>query len=488
MTPNYYYHFLQAFFNELLGRYAHLQQFVERTRLETGIKSPKLLEVYSRQLETRINKLVDSSEDLWNASSSEIDPAYLKYLFNGLKNESDNFQKLHGTLRWFSAPWPEAEVFEFLDRVFDERGLKKHFELLNPSIVFSDEYNFLTYDVGYVHMGISRAELTAWAIPKSESTNPLLWSLLVHEVAHSYFKEPILFNFVSRAFRKRATKESMDLICRWAVELNADLFGFRSLGPAYLCSLIYLSMFFVSANLHQPLQRRDSRSFHPPPFHRIKLLQREAPRATLIAGSIQGDVNNVLGVFDKLFNMRLEYDADDGFEASDYNELYLSDDTLDHLWETLKAFQREYCRDFTMFHNDFSSPFELSKRLDEGILAGSLAHDLDRKTIEEFVRHSYDMSSDASPEEAARATVQRSSLRRHALSKLKEEPATMFDIMNAGWMNKVRGHAWKVPVFEEISKQQDRSVYLPRLLNSLTEPARQLQMSIQVALVLSSVM
>lgn len=465
MTPNYYHQFLQAFYNELLGRYAHLQTFVERTRLETGTKSPKLLEVYSQQLDSRINELLDHAEDLWHARSAEIDPAYLIRLFNGLKNESGKFQKLHRTLRWFSAPWPEAEVFEFLDHVFEERGLRKGFEKLNPSIVFSDEYNFLTYDVGYIPKGVSRAGLTAWAIPKSESTNPLLWSLLVHEVAHSYFDESSLVNFISRAFHGRASNEQMELIRLWARELNADLFGFKCLGPAYLCSLMYLSMFFVVSDVHQPLQT-NSRSFHPPPYHRVNLLLKEAPPPTLIDGVTTSNINTVLGVFDELFKVRSFFDTEAGFEASDYSELYLSPATLEHLWRVLKQFQEKYCPDLIAFNNDFTPAFELSRRLDDRILAGSLRDSFDRETIRKFL---------ARPRAASRE---------QALVSLNERPATMFEVMNAGWMNKVRERSWKLPVFDEIAKGEERQAYLPKLLNSLTEPARQLQMSIQVALVL----
>jgi hypothetical protein len=466
MTPNSSYQFLQAFFNELLGRYAHLQQFVERTRLETGIKSPKLLEVYSRQLESRINELLDKAEDLWRASFASIDPGHLIDVFHYLVRQSDKFQQLHRTLRWFSAPWPEAEVFEFLGQVFEERGLQRSFQLMNPSIVFSDEYNFLTYDVGYVQKGVSRSELTAWAIPKSESTNPLLWSVLVHEVAHSLFKEPSLFNYISRSFSSDPVKEPMDLIRRWAVELNADLFGFRALGPAYLCSLVYLSMFFVSANLHRPLQRKDSRSFHPPPSTRVELLFREAPSRTLINGSFPGQLPSSLSVFEELFNERLAFDTLDGFEASDYQDLLLSDETLDRLWRTLKEFQREHCPYLIPFSTDFSSASQLSAHMEDGILAGSLPINLDHQLINQFIHKAPAITREA------------------ALSTLNERPASMFDIMNAGWMNKVDGHAWRMPVFEELRKEQDRISYLPHLLDALTEPARQLQMSIQVALVL----
>src|SRR5687767_5499483 len=111
MTPNYPFNYLQAFLNELLARYAHLQQFLERTRLETGKKSPKLLEAYSAQLQDRINELITCADDLSATPPEEINPAHLVDVFIYLSEESDTFQQLHRTLRWFSAPWPEAEVF-----------------------------------------------------------------------------------------------------------------------------------------------------------------------------------------------------------------------------------------------------------------------------------------------------------------------------------------------------------------------------------------
>jgi hypothetical protein len=472
MTPNYPYHFLQAFYNELIGRYAHLQQYVERTRLETGNKSPKLLEVYSRQLSTRINEIIDSAQDFSTPFPDSINPVYLIDIFHYLQKESNKFQQLHRTLRWFSAPWPEAEVFQFLSQTFEETGLKNSFHHLNPSIVFSDEYNFLTYDVGYVQKGISRSELTAWAIPKSESSNPLLWSVLVHEVAHSLFKDDTIFNHITTILATNHFEETIELVRRWGVELNADLFAFRILGPAYLYSLMYFSMFFVSENLRKPIisERKDTRSLHPPPETRVRLLLREAHNLKLDDNESTKQFRNSLDVFQKLFNERLAFDYVDGFEALDYKDLLLSEVTLDELWETLKQFQDDYFDSDALFSNaDVVSASKLSERLMGGILAGSLATEFDPEVLHKFIEHEPDVS------------------RKDALSKLNECSARMIDIVNAGWINQVDGRFWKVPLFEELKHlDKDRDLKLPHLLDSLAEPARQLQTSIQVALILSS--
>jgi hypothetical protein len=467
--PNYPYHFLQAFLNELLGRYAHLQQFVEKTRIEAATNSPKLLEVYSRQLLSRINELVDNVDDLAVSFPDTIEPEYLIDVFHNLQKQSSDFQQLHRTLRWFSAPWPEAEIFAFLKRTLEDSSLHSAFHHLNASIVFSDEYNFLTYDVGHVKKAISREQLTAWAIPKSESSNPLFWSVLVHEVAHSLFKDETIFNHVSNGLSSSDIDEPIELVKRWAVELNADLFAFRILGPAYLYSLMYFSMFFVRSNLREPIvsERKDSRSLHPPPETRIRILNDEVASLGLAEGN--GDCENALHVFRNLFGERLAFDNTTGYEALDFNDLLLSPDTLLRLWDLLKDFQREYCplRGFSI--GDVKLANQLSARLASELPAGSLAERCDPEVVQRFVSNDSGVS------------------RETALSRLDEKPAQMSHIINAGWASRIIGNMWKMPVFEEVSSlRENRVLALPKLLESLTEPARQLQTSIQVALILSS--
>jgi hypothetical protein len=480
---------VQVFFGELLGRYACLQQFVEGIRLHSGSKSPQLFNIYSDQIWDRVINIAFFARRVARARSESVNEDSLLLAFRYLESQSEEFQKLHRTLRWFSAPWPEAEMIQFLTRIVREEGLAQleaDVTVLAPSIVFTDEYNFFAYDVGYVQKDIPRSTLKAWALPKSESSNPLLWPVLAHEVAHSLFtqrnaqdevdpkvaEDPIEDGVFARAAKVAETcPESSALIQRWAVELNADLFAFNLFGPAYLYSLMYFSMFFTSGDLHQPLttNRDDRRSLHPPPRVRVDLLLREA-RSSINRGAQTQACEHTLSVFEKLFSSRLlfnnlTYPA----ESMDYEDLLLSEPTIEKLWQALRAFQEKYFSSEAQ-HLDFGAISRLSDRLSGGVLAGSVQR-VDFDLVLKYLRN--DGVS-----------------REGALAQLDERPAKMIDIINAAWMQKFptdSGRLTKSKVVSELEPMEDisRDTVFP-LMERLLEPARQLQTSIQSALIISS--
>jgi hypothetical protein len=478
--------FLRAFINELLGRYVSLYQFVDRSRREAGGQATALLEEYSKRLNENVVRLLTFLPTLYDlpVPDDRIEKSYLSGVFGFLVAESEEFQKTHRTLRWFSEPWPEAELFQFLKRVFEERGLEKEFKELNPSIVFHDVYNFLTYDIGYMQHSVNRAELDAWALPKSESSNPLLWTVLVHEVAHDIYGESRIHNYLRDQISSFPKYDNHgmplpDLLDLWSRELTADLFSFHVLGPAYLYSLIYFSVFFVKDDLRTPFltettghevwhhPTKDPRNLHPPPKDRIKLLIAEMASLNL---NRSPEHASSLEVFESLFNARCELDNAKGiFESRDSELIELPEAVMKKLWQTLKQMQRDvFPKDKALGQRDIRDATSLFNRLKEGELASALprpGRDLDK--VRAYVQGNEPLVS-----------------REVALQQLDEKPARMIDIINAGWMNKAIDSNWGQPIFHtETSK--DRLLEWPLLLDQLIEPSRQLQKSIQVALIIS---
>src|SRR5687768_8963118 len=93
--------FLRAFSNELLGRYANLNQFLDQVRREASGQSQTLVEEFSKKLDRRVNKLLSSVDMLYDlpVEDNKIDKNYLLGFFDSLKEESRHFQELHRTLR-----------------------------------------------------------------------------------------------------------------------------------------------------------------------------------------------------------------------------------------------------------------------------------------------------------------------------------------------------------------------------------------------------
>src|ERR1019366_5996716 len=245
--------FLRAYFRELIGRYVHLSQFVHQIELETRGETPKLLYHFSHQIADKIGKLVKEYPVLCRMPDSAILSFDLSGVnFEYLSSLATEFQDAHKKLRWMPSPWPETEFRELLSQVCRKPGLETSFQDATPTAVFSDEYNFLTSDVNrYGKAPISPTSLVVWALPKCEIANPLLWPVLVHEVAHGIFQEDEIVKEVGEL-----CPPAYSIPSAWIIELNADLFAFLLLGPAYLFCLIYFSVFFVERNLRLPVNSR----------------------------------------------------------------------------------------------------------------------------------------------------------------------------------------------------------------------------------------
>jgi hypothetical protein len=493
--------FLRAFINELLGRCTNLNQFLNEVRREASGQSQTLVEEFSKKLDRRVNKLLSKVDMLYDlpVDGKQIHKPSLLGVFDALKEQSRDFQELHRTLRWFSEPWPEAEIFQFLHRVFKEKGLESTFHELNPSIVFHDVFNFLTYDIGSVRHSGTRLGLDAWALPKSESGNPLLWTVLVHEVAHDIYepeksqnqdsvrsprdtspKEKV-YNFLKEELGsfppyKGRKEEHLNLLELWSNELYADLFSFRMLGPAYVYALMYFSIFFFLDDLRLPIitgksdeakgSRERTAHLHPSPKDRIRLLLDEM---SFLDRPEFTDHIQCKRIFESLFDARCEIDQENGFEYKDYEkELDLPPASRKQLWQALKKVQTESRPSETNLHNqDIANATNLYKRLSNNELACSLPVSKDKAALKEYIDNSDSKIT-----------------RKDALSQLDEKPARMIDIINAGWMNKAHDKYWREPVSKLQIKDGPTSDWT-QTLDSLIEPSRQLQESIQIALIIS---
>jgi hypothetical protein len=402
-------------------------------------------------------------------------------------------------LRWFSEPWPEAELFQFLHRVFKEKGLESKFHELNPSIVFHDVFNFLTYDIGSVRHSGNRLGLDAWALPKSESANPLLWTVLVHEVAHDIYEpekshsrgigsghgivypKKRVYNFLSEQLDSfppfKGNKEKhLKLLELWSNELYADLFSFRMLGPAYVYALMYFSIFFFLDDLRMPIitersdesqgSRDEKEHLHPSPKDRINLLLDEMSslsRTELAAH------NECRDIFVSLFKARCELDQFDlNFEYTDEEKLDLPLESRKRLWQVLKEVQRDDLPEETdLCSHDIANATTLFNRFSNHELACSLSINKDKGKLKDYID---DLNSQVT--------------RREALSQLDERPARMIDIINAGWMKKAHDQYWREPA-SKLKELDNPSSNWSQTLDALIEPSRQLQESIQVALIIS---
>ena len=124
-----------------------------------------------------------------------------------------------------------------------------------PSIALTDDYNFIEYDLrNILSAEMEKAGLeglptenreTVLALPKAECDNPLMWTILAHELAHAMINwYKIRDAILERSEEYQSMEQDQKHSYRnWITEICADLIALRLLGPSYFFS--FTSMGFM---------------------------------------------------------------------------------------------------------------------------------------------------------------------------------------------------------------------------------------------------
>ena len=160
---------------------------------------------------------------------------------------------------------PETDVF--IRRLIPEMSVK-------PSIVLLPAYNFFhanvlspiikkLYEKGILEVErISRNPIVS--LPNIGFMNPLMWGILIHEIAHEIEDSKNIGEMVVKKQGLEGKPEELRLTKNWIIEFFSDLFATRTLGPAFLIPSITFSL--LDPNL------KDPHFEHPPTYERIGVL------------------------------------------------------------------------------------------------------------------------------------------------------------------------------------------------------------------------
>jgi hypothetical protein len=488
--------FLQTFLTELIGRYAHLRQFVEEAKRELRGGTPNLLFHYENLLSSRLKVLQGFTPTLADLPEGTWDVDALEQPFEFLVTQSAEFQSLHKALRWFPTPWPESGLFQFLTQLCREKRIERQFRQMNATAVFSDEYNFLTSDVNqHLPTSSERSNLVVWALPKCENANPLLWPVLAHEIAHSLYKREELIENLKDKLPRFHDPTRAEVLKSWAMELNADLFAQRMFGPAYVYSVIYFSIFFTKVNLRAPVEPerdRGRKGFHPPLETRIRLLSKETKSKRQWRDQRLQKVWKSFDVFNELFSAREKFDVR-LLPLGESDRAYVFEEGVaEEIWEAVKEFQAGTYPGIDLTTENLEASADLWERLDANQVAGSVVNLKGVIELREYLQEQSGRvkARHKGPDmpDSGETTPETKRSRDQLLEGLNERPALMGEIINAGWMDKAHKTKKGWPFFDEAAGDSDKESFDDTdFCAKLLESARQLQKSIQTALILGPI-
>lgn len=229
----------------------------QMSTIENGISNPELQLSFYNQI---FQRFIEAE-----LSISVIDEIWSCYL------TSRNFAA-SGNIRWMFS--------EFEKEIASPLGSNRC-----SFFLFSNEF-------GYLHFANIPKNLFRIYVPFSAIENPYVWPILAHELGHAFCFLPNIYQRIETEFgpilsqhissvigRMERTRQDVDATryflsrswYQWILEIGADLFALRRIGPAFIHSQIFEMLVFDPFSLS--LSNSGSfRSTHPPHDKRIRML------------------------------------------------------------------------------------------------------------------------------------------------------------------------------------------------------------------------
>lgn len=331
-----------------------------------------------------------------------------------------SIKDLHKELNFLSTDWLKIETYTFTEQLYD-----KHFNLSpkrDLSIILSDDYTFIETNLDKRFEKITASffeqesstvseEMPTVIIPKLEYSNPLNWTILVHELGHINSAEIISLRKDSAIFPSDLSLSEKEKLVSWAEEIYCDIKAIQIIGPAYFLSL---STFALLESLI--IGFGVSTKSHPPFAMRLALLFSYLDKNSL---DIKANLPN--GKNDTIHSFIYAMSKDINENLKNKTETIVSEPSIDGLMIFHKNIRSKLIKDEKISRN-VQPIFELVKDLEKMIPIGShRSHDKDDEYLNKID------SPELNKEEFT-----------FIKDYLTERNADLWEIINAGWVYKMQ--------------------------------------------------
>ena len=332
---------------------------------------------------------------------------------------------LHDQLQLVYGSWVRPETHTFIKEVLDFFPPERKPQKVN--IVLTNKYNFLEGNLTWLFDSILRRnnyisinfmeETPTIFLPKLDYNNPLNWAILAHECGHTDTKgiESLLNN--SQIITEDIDKEYVKY---WAEEIYCDLIASKVLGPAYLASFCTYAL-LVSGIEGNEIHCRT----HPASTLRISIIY-EYLNNKGIEVPLTNELLDCKDVASYYFTMLEEHNKVSRKYLNSYSSLLSNSESFPvDLTEFVDIISEQVDDivklDMSLNHKDFIRIKILKERLSDGITIASY-QELDKL---ESAKKNY-----------PKKDVQLEHLNT-AKSALQETRTKLWEILNAGWLNKI---------------------------------------------------
>jgi hypothetical protein len=398
---------------ELFEKIIRIRKFIETAYEQEKKETDRhLLELYNKALSFIADKLIKFRQHL---PANKDDGT----IFDNMLYISQNFraiENIHQDLKNISSIKLVPEINTFLYDI-DQKEEK----LLNFNLILTDNYSFKERNLGKKILHDleesyqSKPELGnthSFILPKIEFSNPLNWSILVHEYGHivsTNESESYLAKLHAKGVELNSSEEQS--IKNWVEEMFCDVFAAKILGPAYLVS-------FLSFNLLNSFDCSLDSNSHPSVY-----LRAENIKSFLHRNNADFSNDTEITNYGELFNdIMINIDSSFNVYPVDSMEIGVNKTSI------LRTFREYISEKEGMIVNDTNSNKNihtlklLLKKLEQGQPIGTIRDELDEKVVK-LLSKKIDKLDEKDIELMKNSSIER--------------PTSHWEILNAGWIHKI---------------------------------------------------
>ena len=198
------------------------------------------------------------NNDLCSEINSDLSHAEKFAYIIKISQNSRAITTIHEELKNLHSSWILPEVKTFTNEIINS-ALKDEI-----NIILSDNYSFLESNLGkkfedsleIVYGSTNQFKLSdnhSFILPKIEFSNPLNWTIIVHEAGHLQNEDIRKLRDNPDIIPDNIQSLNENIIKNWAEEIYCDIYATSLLGPAYFISFVSFALlstmdFGISAN------------------------------------------------------------------------------------------------------------------------------------------------------------------------------------------------------------------------------------------------
>jgi hypothetical protein len=406
---------------EVLEKISRLKRYLQSHYSSSKTEGKEVVGLFMNALESTQNNL--ETVIIYLKKTSSLNYSEKASVLRRISNAFLTIVNLHDQLQLVYGSWVRPETYTFINEVLDffppERKPKK------VNIVLTNEYNFLEGNLTWLFADILsnnnisiqlKEENPTIFLPKIDYDNPLNWAILAHECGHTDTKgiEDLLNN--PQIIPNGISEQNKIILQSWVEEIYCDLIASRVLGPAYLASFCTYALLEAGIDGNEKNYKS-----HPANIVRISIIQEYLENMNIIVplnkallgcSDIGSYYYNMLEKYNEISRKFLNsYSSSDSLPF-DLTELI---DTISEQVDNIVKLK------ISLTNDDFLRIKILKERLSNGITIASY-QDLEKL---KKAKKNY-------PEK--NVTIEELNTAKDALQETRTK---LWEIINAGWLNKI---------------------------------------------------